>query len=127
MPSETIIHHPHVEVPELQDSEAREQSLSSKQAAKQAEVYEVVGRLHDFETRLEGYADELLIFANEKQEVGLNGMHGRRRSCSGRVLQQLLWSASAQLQARLEARGWCLLGSLAVGYSSAARPGQRGI
>ena len=70
-------------LPELQDSEAREQSLSSKQAAKQAEVYEVVGRLHDFEMRLEGYADELLTFATEKQEVGTTEMHGSRLAEEG--------------------------------------------
>ena len=91
-----------MELPELQDSEAREQSLSSKQAAKPAEVYEGVGRLHDFEARLEGYADELLTFATEKQEVGTSGRHGRRPSCRGRLLQQLLWYASAQLEARLK-------------------------
>ena len=83
MPPKTTLHCPHVELPELQDSEAREQSLSSKQSAKQAEVYEVVGRLHDFEARLEGYADELLTFATEKQEVGTSGMHGRRLICRG--------------------------------------------
>ena len=103
MPPKTTLHCPHVELPELQDSEAREQSLSSKQAAKQAEVFEVVGRLHDFEARLEGYADELLTFATEKQEVGTSGMHGRQRSCRGRHLQQLLGYASAQAEARLKA------------------------
>ena len=95
MPPRNILHHPQLELPELQDLEAREQSLSNKQAAKQAEVYEVVGRLHDFEARLEGYADELLGFATEKQEVETSGMHGRRWSFSRRLLQHLLCNASA--------------------------------
>ena len=63
----------------------------------------MVGRLHDFEMRLEGYADELLIFATEKQEVGTSGMHGRQPSCRGRLLQQLLGYAPALLMACLKA------------------------
>lgn len=53
----------------VQDSEGREQALSSKMAGKQGEQGELAGRVADCQGRLEGKVQDLRNLAEAKQQV----------------------------------------------------------